>query len=153
MQISKYVSYIEATKSDTAIKNNISNTPDANQLEAMKNVATKVFDKVREFIGNPLGITSFFRSKKLNPFIGGSSKTSQHMLGEAIDIDCDKYGFGTNKQVFDFIRENLEFDQLIWEYGNKLNPDWVHVSLKLNGKNRKQVLRKTTTSYIPFDLY
>ncbi len=153
MNISKYITYAEATKSDTAIKFNIKNDPDANQLIAMKNVATKVFDPVREFVGAPLGVTSFFRSKDLNTKIGGSSTTSQHMSGEAIDIDCDKYGNSTNKQIFDFIRKNLDFDQLIWEYGTDTNPDWVHVSYKLNGKNRKQVLQKTIKAYLPFNLY
>jgi len=153
MNISKYVTYAEATKSDTAIKFGIKNEPNEEQLRAMKNVATKIFDPVREFIGKPLGVTSFFRSAALNKKIGGSSKTSQHMLGEAIDIDCDKFGHSSNKIIFDFIRATLEFDQLIWEYGDNNNPDWVHVSLKLNGKNRKQILQKTKEAYLPFNLY
>lgn len=153
MNISKYITLSEAIKSDTAIRRNIVNIPNSDQIESMQHVAINIFDKVREKIGGPLGATSFFRSQELNTFIGGSSKTSQHMLGEAIDIDCDKFGIGTNKGVFDYIREHLEFDQLIWEYGDSFNPDWVHVSLKKNGHNRKEVLRKTIDRYLPFDLY
>lgn len=152
MKLSKYITLGEATKSDTAIRKGISNQPNPKQLKAMKNIAKKVFDKVRDYINAPLAASSFFRSAGLNAAIKGSSKTSQHMEGEAIDIDCDKFGNGTNKEVFYFIKDNLEFDQLIWEYGTDDNPDWVHVSLRLVGKNRKQVLRKTPVKYLPFDL-
>jgi len=137
--ISKYISYSEATKSDTAIKNGIDNIPNAEELSAMKNVAVKVFDKVREWLKNPLGITSFFRCEKLNSLIGGSD-TSQHRFGEAIDIDCDKYGFGTNIDIFNYIKDNLEFDQLIAEFKQGNQPAWIHVSLKLQGKQRREIL-------------
>lgn len=140
--ISKYLTLAEATKSNTARDLGIDNTPNELELKAMKNVATKVFDVVREFVGGPLYASSFFRSVKLNANINGASKTSQHCKGEAIDIKCQKYGFGTNAEVFHFIKDNLEFDQLIWEYGTDTEPQWVHVSLKLSGTNRKQVLRK-----------
>jgi hypothetical protein len=77
----------------------------------------------------------------LNKCIGGSA-TSQHCQGEAIDIDMDGTPNGvTNKMVFNYIKDNLEFDQLIYEFGNDTNPDWVHVSYESTGKQRKQVLR------------
>lgn len=137
-RISKYVSYDEATKSQTAIRNKIDNKPNTEEINNMKYVASKVFDKVREHFGIPLKVSSFFRCKKLNTAVGGSA-TSQHMTGEAIDIDADGSSI-TNAQVFDYIKNNLDFDQLIWEFGDKKNPAWVHVSLKRNGKNRKQIL-------------
>lgn len=150
MKISKYITFEEATKSQTAIRLGIQNQPDKNQLESMKYVATNIFDVVREFVGGPLHASSFFRSEKLNAAIGGSSKTSQHMKGEAIDIDCDTFGNGTNNEVFNFIKDGLEFDQLIGEYPDASGKwSWVHVSLKKSG-NRKQVLVKLKNKYIPF---
>lgn len=156
MKLSKYLSYAEAVKSQTATRKGIKNEPTEEQLEAMKYVASNVFDKVREHIDGPLFASSFFRSPELNTAIGGS-KTSQHCKGEAIDIDCDFFGVGTNAQVFWFIKNKLDFDQLIWEFGTTTNPDWVHVSLRKDGNNRKEVLRcfrrdDGTTQYIPFDL-
>lgn len=155
-RVSKYVTFGEAIKSQTAERFNIDNYPDIEDYTRMQNVAKNIFDKVREYIGKPLGVSSFFRSPDLNLAIGGST-TSQHMKGEAIDIDCDMFGNGTNKNVFDFIRNELEFDQLIWEFGSIETPAWVHVSLSFSGKNRKQVLRayrwNNKTKYEKFDLY
>mgnify|MGYP002630622404 CR=1 FL=1 len=149
-RISKYVSYQEAIKSNTAIKNGIDNAPDAAQLSAMKTVAKNVFDKTREHFGVPIAVTSFFRSKELNKKIGGASK-SDHMDGEAIDIDADVYGEITNKDIFEYIKDSLEFDKLIWEFGSDDNPAWVHVSY-VEGANRKQVMKAIRkngkTSYI-----
>ena len=159
MMISKYVSYKEAVKSDAAIRHGIDNTPNDDQLRAMKNVATNVFDQVRAHFGIPIGVSSFFRSVKVNRAVGGSG-TSQHCLGEAIDIDADIYGHVTNRQIFDFIRNNLTFDQLINEFPDSTGePSWVHVSLKRNGTQRGQILQaikeknwsgKMVTKYIPW---
>lgn len=151
--ISKYLNYEEATKSQTATRLGIKNEPNQQQLESMKYVAVNVFDKVREFVGGPLHASSFFRSEKLNAAIGGSSKTSQHMKGEAIDIDCDTFGHGTNQEVFNYIRVNLEYDQVIGEYPDANGKwSWVHVSLKKSG-NRKQVLVKLKDKYINYSDY
>jgi hypothetical protein len=152
MKLSKYITLAEATKSQTAVRRGIDNTPNEEQLENMKHVATNIFDKVREFVGGPLNASSFFRSKALNNAIGGSSATSQHMKGEAIDIDCDTFGNGTNVAVFEYIINNLEWDQCIAEYPT---PDgnfaWVHVSLvRPPKKNRRQVLVKLKDRYIPY---
>lgn len=144
-RISKYVSYWEAVKSRTASKHGIDNTPNDTQLENMKRVASSIFDYVREKVGGPLFVSSFFRSKALNEKLSGASSTSQHMNGEAIDIDADVFGYGSNRQVFKTILKDLEFDQLIWEHGDEIsdvgNPAWVHVSLDAEGKNRREVLR------------
>jgi zinc D-Ala-D-Ala carboxypeptidase len=137
MNISKYISYKEAIRTDVR---GVENTPTPDQLSAMKYVAQRVFDPVRKKVGGALFVSSFFRNAEVNKAVKGS-KTSQHMKGEAIDIDCDIFGHGTNKEVFDYIRKNLPFDQLLWEYGTDDNPSWVHVSLRRDNNNRKQVLR------------
>lgn len=150
-EISKYLTYDEAIKSPTAKRLGISNTPEAWQLENMRNVALKIFDPVREFVDGPLLASSFFRSKELNDAVPGSSKTSQHMTGEAIDIDADGYQYGSNVAIFDFIRTKLEFDQLIGEYPDELGAfAWVHVSLRKGRNNRKEVLIKLKAKYIKY---
>ena len=135
--ISKYITYQEAVTSQTAIRKGINNTPNSNALINMQLLGIRVFDIVREHFKKPIRVSSFYRSLLLNNAVGGSSRTSQHVTGEAIDIQATK-GF-TNAQIFNFIKDNLEFDQLIWEYGTKENPAWVHVSYKKSG-NRKQIL-------------
>jgi hypothetical protein len=130
--ISKHISFDEATKSQTATRHKIDNTPSVGVIEAMELVAEKCFEPLREWWGKPLTISSFFRCEKLNKKIGGSP-TSQHVKGEAIDIDTG------NKQdnvlLFDWLKNNVEFDQLINEY----DYSWVHVSYSKK-KNRKQIL-------------
>ena len=139
MNISEHITLKEATKSELAIRRNLQNTPNEQQLENMRIVANEVFEPLRKFFNVPIGISSFFRSVEVNKAIGGSS-TSQHCTGEAIDIDADIYGNLKNIDIFMFIKNNLEFDQLIWEFGNDFEPDWVHVSFSAK-KNRKQILR------------
>ena len=150
--ISKNITYNEATRSNTATRKGIYNNPTPGQLKAMVNVAKKVFQPAREHFNLPILITSFFRSIRLNGLIGGS-RTSQHCLGEAMDIKATK-GF-TNKELFFYIKNNLDFDQLIWEFGDEKNPDWIHVSYKLNHPNRKQVKRAIKSNgrvyYPPFE--
>ena len=92
----------------------------------MKLVSEKVFEPLRKWVGGPIKINSFFRCYKLNKAIGGS-KTSQHMSGQAMDID-DTFGCKTNAEMFNYIKDNLDFDQMIWEFGDDDNPDWVHIS-------------------------
>lgn len=136
MNISEHITYKEATYSATANLKGINNTPDTETLKTMIITACKVFEPVRRYFGKPILITSFYRSHELNKAIGGA-KNSQHVKGEAIDIKATQ-GF-TNKQIFDWIKDNLTFDQLIWEYGNDKEPAWVHVSYSII-KNRKQIL-------------
>lgn len=148
IMISKYLSYDEGTKSPNAKRLGIINEPNPEQLSNMKYVATEIFDPVREFVEGPLLATSFFRSKELNDATPGSSKTSQHMTGEAIDIDADGYQYGSNLAIFDFIRSTLIYDQIISEYPDKFGtPSWIHVSKKKTG-NRGQVLVKLKDKYI-----
>lgn len=146
--ISKYISYEEATVTTTELPN----VPDAKQVAAMQLVAQKVFDKVREYVKVPIGISSFFRSDKVNRAVGGAH-TSQHRYGEAIDIDAQILGGTTNAEIFHFIKDNCDFDQLIWEQGTSEEPAWVHVSYKV-GLMRRQVLKAVKqggkTVYIPY---
>lgn len=138
-KISKNVSYKEATRSITAIRLGLENEPNDYELTNMHILAEKVFQPLREWVGEPIKINSFFRSVKLNKAIGGSSR-SQHCEGRAIDID-DTYGHATNVEMFYWIKENLDFDQLIWEFGDDENPDWVHVSYVSEDSNRKRCLK------------
>ena len=148
--ISKHISEKEATKSITALRLGIANTPNGTALANMKILAEKIFEPLRKFVGGPIKINSMFRSEALNKQIGGSSR-SQHCKGNAMDID-DIYGYKTNKEMFDFIKENLDFDQLIYEFGNEENPDWVHVSYVDKEKNRNKILKavrdKGKTMYV-----
>ena len=140
MKISEHISYKEATYSQTAIRNDIPNDPNEEQLERIKLAAEKLFEPLREWVGGPIKINSCFRSELLNKRIGGS-KSSQHMAnnGAAFDLD-DTYGHKTNSEMFHYIKDNLDFDQLIWEFGTDKNPNWVHVSYKKEN-NRKSILK------------
>ena len=145
MKISTHLNLAEVTRSDAAKRHGIDNTPTDEHLENFKLLAEKVFEPIRAHFGVPIHISSGYRSQALNKFIKGSL-SSQHCKGEAIDIDMDGTSGGvTNKMVFDFIVANLEWDQIIWEFGTDTNPDWVHVSYT-KGKNRKQKLKAIRTN-------
>jgi len=137
--ISKHISYKEGVYSNTATRRGIENTPNDEQLKNMKIIAEKIFEPLREEMCGPIKINSFFRCPKLNKAIGGSSK-SQHCHGQAIDID-DTYGTATNAEMYGFIKERLNFDQLIWEFGDDKSPDWVHVSYVSEKENRNRCLK------------
>ena len=137
--ISKHISDKEGVYSTTAIRRGIDNNPNEEQLKNMELLAQKIFEPLRAWVGKPIKINSFFRSPELNKAIGGSSK-SQHCHGQAIDID-DSYGHVTNAEMYEYIKENLDFDQIIWEFGNSDNPDWIHVSYVSAEKNRRRCLR------------
>ena len=137
--ICKHISEKEATKSVTALRLGIDNTPNGDSLNNMKLVAEKVFEPLRDWVGGPIKINSFYRSTELNTAIGGSNR-SQHCQGRALDID-DIYGYKTNAEMFAYIKDNLDFDQMIWEFGNEDNPDWVHVSYNSEESNRKKILK------------
>jgi len=140
MQLSQNLSLAEMTISETAKRKGISNQPNPEHLNNMEVLAEKVFQPIREHFKIPIHISSGYRSKALNKAIGGS-QTSQHSTGQAMDIDMDNTSI-TNAQLFHWIKDNLQFDQLIWEFGTTKNPDWVHVSFVApgKGKNRNQVL-------------
>lgn len=139
MQISKHLSFEECTHSDTADKLGIvNNNPNLSVIENMKILANKVFEPIREHFNEPIYVSSVYRGLNLNNAIHGAI-TSQHCSGQAMDINM-KDSKITNAILFHWIKDNLVFDQLIWEFGTKTNPDWVHVSYSKE-KNRKQVLK------------
>ena len=140
MKLSKNLSLAEVTKSVTAKRLGIDNTPDEWITENLRQVAINIFQPIRDHFGSPIYVSSGYRSADLNRAIGGS-KRSQHVEGRALDLDADVYGGCTNAQIFEYIKENLEFDQLIWEFGDESNPDWVHVSYVYDGPNRKRCLK------------
>lgn len=140
MKLSKNLSLSEAVKSNTATRLGIDNTPEQWEINNLRAVAENIFQPVRDHFGVPIGVSSGYRSKALNKAIGGS-KYSQHMIGEALDIDADIYGKVTNAEIFNYIKNNLEWDQMIWEFGDDEEPNWVHVSYKEAGENRKQLKR------------
>ena len=138
MQLSKNLSLAEMIRSESAKRNGISNIPTEEHLTNMKKLAINVFQPIRDHFNVPIHISSGYRSLELNKAIKGSSKTSQHSLGQALDLDMDGTKI-TNKQIFDFIKDNLDYDQLI----NEFDYSWVHVSFNPNGKQRKQILKAT----------
>jgi len=139
MKISEHISFQEAIKSNTALRRGINNEPDDYQITNMVGIAHNVFEPLREYVGGPIKINSMFRCEELNRAIGGSSR-SQHCEGRAIDLD-DTFGYKTNAEMFEYIRSNLSFDQLIWEFGDDNNPAWVHVSYISEDENRGRVMR------------
>lgn len=139
MKLTEHITYAEGCHSYTAKKLGIPNIPNEYEMWNMVVVGTHIFEPLREWVGGAIKINSFYRSRELNKAIGGSSK-SMHCEGRAIDID-DVYGRKTNAEMFEYIRKELDFDQLIWEFGDDQNPDWVHVSYVDQDSNRKQVLR------------
>jgi len=140
MKLSKNLSLKEAIKSNTATRLGIKNEPEQWEINNLRAVAENIFQPVRDHFGVPIGVSSGYRCKELNKAIGGS-KYSQHMIGEALDIDADIYGKVTNAEIFNYIKNNLEWDQMIWEFGDDEEPNWVHVSYKESGGNRKQLRR------------
>jgi len=136
--ISKHITYKEATRSVTALRLGIENVPNDYELQNMELIAEKVFEPLRKAVNGPIKINSFFRCEELNKAIGGSSR-SQHCQGRAIDID-DVYGYVSNSYMYYYIKDNLDFDQLIWEFGTDTEPDWVHVSYVDSDSNRKRCL-------------
>ena len=136
--LSKNLSLVEVMKSATAIKHGIANEPSSEHLTNLKAVATNIFQPCRDYFGKPLAVTSGYRSPKLNELIGGS-KRSQHSKGEALDLDAQVYGGFTNAELFHYIKDNLDFDQLIWEFGTDEEPDWIHCSYTT--ENRREVLK------------
>jgi hypothetical protein len=149
MKLSEHLDLSEVTRSDMAKRRGISNMPTPEHIENFKILAENIFEPIRKHFGVPIFVSSGYRSKELNKAIGGAT-SSQHLLGQALDLDMDGAKNGvTNKMVFDYIKENLNFDQLI----NEFDYSWVHVSYNPSGKQRKQILNAVKvggkTSYTP----
>lgn len=155
MKLSKNLTLSEMTKSLTAKRLGIDNNPTELHFKNMQVLAKNIFQPIRDYFGVPLSVSSGYRSEALNKAIGGS-KTSQHCKGEAIDIDRDYRHDPNNAEVFYYIKDNLDFDQLIWEFGTQNNPNWIHVSYNTSGKQRGQILvaykdANNKTKYKPYE--
>ena len=146
MNLSKHVTRSEFERSETAINRGIDNSMNEFEIERAKLVCENCFEPIREHLGQPIKINSGFRSGALNRAIGGAT-TSQHSLGEAIDLDLH------DRDLFEWIIDNVEFDQLIFEGGTTERADWFHISYR-KGRLRKQVLRMVKkggkSTYIPY---
>jgi hypothetical protein len=147
-KISDHISYKEATHSNTAIQLGISNKPSAKEIKNMELIAEKVFEPLREWAGGPIKINSMFRSEEVNQAVRGSVR-SNHLTGNAIDLTT--LNGKSNSELFYYIKDNLDFHQLIWEFGSE-NPQWIHVSYLSKKDNKKQVLiTRKKGKYFTFD--
>lgn len=140
MNLTKNLTLAEVTKSTTAKRLGIDNQPDEWTIENLRSIGECVFQPLRDSFGCPIYVSSGYRSPELNKAIGGSIR-SQHIQGRALDLDADVFRGCTNGEIFRFILNNLTFDQLIWEFGDEDNPDWVHVSYVRDGLNRGRCLK------------
>jgi hypothetical protein len=151
MKVSEHFALAEFTRSESAKRHGVSNEPTAEHLENLKVLCEKVLEPIRVKFG-PINISSGYRSKALNHYIGGALN-SQHCEAKAADIDMDGMGGASNTEIFNYIKDSLDFDQMIWEFGDNNKPDWVHVSYN-GAKNRKQILRALKvngkTVYAPY---
>ena len=138
-RLSRHVSYKEGVYSVTALRLGLKNDPSDDHLNNMMTISEKVFEPLRTHVGGPIKINSFYRGPELNKAIGGSAK-SQHCHGQAMDID-DTYGNASNAEMYNWIKANLDYDQMIWEFGTDENPDWVHVSYVNPDVNRNRCLK------------
>ena len=137
--LSKHVSLHEGVYSRTAERLGLKNDPSDEHLLNMITISEKVFEPLRKHVGGPIKINSFYRGPELNKAIGGSSK-SQHCHGQAIDID-DTFGHMSNADMYYWIKDNLNFDQLIWEFGTDKNPNWLNISYVNDEDNRNRCLK------------
>lgn len=135
--ISTHITLEEATNSPTAKRLGFANKPTEDHIKNMEALATNIFEPLRQCLGNhPIRITSFYRSAESNKAVGGAA-TSQHCKGEAMDIEGIE---SFCADLFEYIKDNLPFDQLIWEFGDDKEPAWVHVSYSRKS-NRGKVLK------------
>lgn len=148
MNLSTNVSLEEFCHSNTAVAKGIDNTiTDPVHLVNAKRWADNVFQPIREHLAKAIKINSGYRSKALNASIPGSSNKSQHCFGEAGDLDLH------DRDLFEWIIDNVTFDQMIFEGGNEDSADWFHISYR-EGRNRKEVLRMKKVAgkskYLPY---
>lgn len=146
MKLSKNLTLAEVVRSETAKRIGIDNSPSKEHLENLKVIAEKIFQPIRDHFKKPIHISSGYRSESLNKSLKGTSTTSQHMTGEALDIDNDGTSV-SNLEIFQYIKDNLDFDTLIWEFGNEESPAWIHVSYRNGRPQRNRVLKATKNGY------
>lgn len=136
MNLSKNLTLDQVTKSNTAKKQGISNIPTDEHIANLKTLAEAIFEPVYAFMEGKIYISSGYRGYALNKAVNGS-KTSYHCRGMALDL-VSTHPTKTNKDLFNFIKDKLQFSELIWEKGTSLNPAWVHVGYEKN-KLKKEV--------------
>ena len=140
MIISEHLSLAELISSDSVKRRGISNMPTPEHIANLKALAEHVFEPIRAHFRCPIFISSGYRSDELNRALGGA-KTSDHLFGRALDLDQQGHSHDIkNKEVFNYIKDNLKFKQLIWEGGNEQECDWVHISYDKNNL-KNQILR------------
>lgn len=152
MKLSENLELAEVLRSESAKRNGIANVPTKEHIENLKELAINVFQPIRNHFKVPIRISSGYRSKELNKRIGGS-QTSHHSKGQAIDIDMDGTSI-TNKQVFDFIKDNLKFTQLIAEFPVNGDLSWVHIGYDKNNLKKEILVAKKLygkTVYIKYN--
>jgi zinc D-Ala-D-Ala carboxypeptidase len=148
IKISEHLSLAEICKSATATRLHIDNEPKEEHLNNAKIWAEHIFEPIRKHFGVPIGVISMFRCKTLNSAVGGS-KTSEHLTASAGDLDQDGMNHGvSNKDVFEWAKKNLNFNQMIWEFGNDKNADWIHISYNCaeGAIQKKQILRASKSN-------
>ena len=146
MKLSQNLTLAEACRSETAKRKRIDNTAHGVILDNLKLTAEKIFQPIRDHFKKPIYVSSMYRCERLNSMVNGS-KFSKHITGQAIDIDNDGTSV-SNKDIFNYIKDNLKFDVLIWEFGDD-SPGWVHCSY-VEGLNRGLVYRNTNLGLIEF---
>jgi len=146
MKLSQNLTLAEAIRSETAKRKRLDNTPSGIIIDNLKLTAEKIFQPIRDHFKKPIYVSSMYRCERLNSMVNGS-KFSKHITGQAIDLDNDGTDV-SNKDIFYYIKDNLKFDVLIWEY-NDDSPSWVHCSY-VEGLNRGLVYRNTNLGLIEF---
>jgi len=154
MKLSAHLDLSEVTRSESAKRNGISNMPTEQHIANFKLLAEKVFEPVRVHFGVPIHISSGYRSAELNAITTGASKTSDHCLGRAIDVDMDGHKTTvTNNDIFHWAIKNLKFKQIIAEYPIDGKLSWVHISYDENNlKNEVLICVKKDGKphYLPY---
>lgn len=135
MNLTSNFKLLELVHSTTAIRNGINNNAPPDAVRNLTYLCQNVLEPLREYMDCPIKISSGYRSPELNKLVKGAKK-SQHVEGKAADLVV----LGRNFEMFRFIMQYLPFDQLIWEFGTGIEPDWVHVSYNVDG-NKRQVLK------------
>lgn len=135
MKLTNNFSLAELTHSETAERLNIENSPSVDQIDNLRKLCENILQPARDRLNDYISVTSGLRVLALNRAVG-SKDNSQHPKGEAADVKCRN-----NANLFELIRSELSFDQLIWEFGDDNQPKWIHVSFKGYADNRNQALR------------
>ena len=138
IQLTPHFKLSEFTKSSTATVRHIDNTPNEEQIANLRYLCEQILEPLRQHFNTPVLISSGYRCPELNKAVGGS-KTSNHMFGYAADLHIPD--IATGREWFTWIKDNCQFDELIWEHSTPTSNDyWIHVAIHRNGPNRQKVV-------------